>query len=78
MSGAIAGGAVTGAVELTELLDVEVNELARALALIAADWLGRLERLQAIEPETTQNARDGGFGDAGFARNLHPCPALAP
>ena len=55
-----------------------MDEFARMLALVAAHWLGQLERLQAIEPEATQDAGHGRFRDAGLARNLHSGPALAP
>ena len=48
------------------------------LALVATNGLGRLECLQAIEPEATKDARHGRFRDAGLARDLRARPALAP
>ena len=42
-----------------ELLDVDVDELAWVRALVAANRLGRLRRLQGVEPKT-QNTADRG------------------
>ena len=44
---AIAGDAVADALEAAELLDVDVDQLAGLLALVAAHRLGRLERREA-------------------------------
>ena len=52
----VAGDAVTDAIELAELLDVDVEDLARGGALITADRLGRLERGQAVEAQPFQDA----------------------
>jgi hypothetical protein len=35
------------------------DQLARVLALVAADRFDRLQRFQAIETEAAQDARDG-------------------
>jgi hypothetical protein len=43
------GDAVADAIELAELLDVDVEDLAWGGALITAHRLGRLERRQAVE-----------------------------
>ena len=43
LSMSIAGDAMADPIELTELFDVDVNQLTWALALIAADRLGRLQ-----------------------------------
>ena len=67
---AIAGDAVTGALDPGELFDVEVDELAGVLAFITADRRRRLEQGEAVELMATEEARDGGFGEAGLARNL--------
>jgi hypothetical protein len=40
---AVAGDAMADAVEATELLDVDVDQLAGMFALVATDRLGRLE-----------------------------------
>ena len=42
LAGAIAGDAVADALEAAELLDVDVDQLAGMLALVAAHRLGRL------------------------------------
>jgi hypothetical protein len=53
--------------ETTELFDVAMDELAGALALIAAHWLGRL---QAGEAEALQDPADGGLRNSDFQSNL--------
>ena len=78
LAGAVAGDAVAWSVEAAELLDVDVGELAGVLALIAPDRLGRLERVQAVEPEAPQDAADGGGGDTELGGDLRagaPAPA---
>ena len=47
---AVAGDAMADVVEPAELLDVDMDELAGMLALVAADRLGRLQRCQPVEP----------------------------
>ena len=46
LAGAVAGDAVADALEAAELLDVDVDQLAGMLALVAAHRLGRLEGLR--------------------------------
>ena len=41
---AIAGNAMTDAIDPAELLDVDVDQITRMLTLIAAHRLGRFER----------------------------------
>ena len=48
---AIAGDAMADLIEAAELLDVDVDELAGMLALVAAHGLGRLEVPDAAEAE---------------------------
>jgi len=67
---AIAGDAVTGPLDPSQFLDVEVDELAWVLALITADRRRRLEQSEPVELMATEEARDGGFGEAALARNL--------
>ena len=43
-----AGDAMAGPVELPELLDVDVDQLAGLVALVAPGWLGRLQRGQYV------------------------------
>ena len=69
---AIAGDAVTDLVELTELFDVDVDELARLLALIAPDRLGRLQRTELVETAPPQDAADGGGRDRDLAAICSP------
>jgi hypothetical protein len=62
----------------SELLGVDVDQLARPFALIAHDrWLG-LERAQLAQPETTQNAADRRDRHGKLARNRRAAQALAP
>src|SRR5205814_3646566 len=77
LAAAIASDAVADAVDPAELLDIDVDQLARVLALIAAHRIGRLQRAQPAQPEAAQDARDARLRDAGLARDLRPGPALA-
>ena len=51
LAAAVAGDAVADPVEAAELLDVDVDQLAGVLALVAADRLGRLEVLEPAQAE---------------------------
>ena len=67
----VAGDPVTDPIELTELLDVDGDDLAGRGAFIATDRLGRLERrqpieAQAFEAQAFEDATDGGGRDADF------------
>ena len=53
------GDAMSYRADAAKLLDVEVDQLARVLALIAADRLGRLQRGEPVQPEPMQDAADG-------------------
>ncbi len=66
----VASDAVTGPLDPSELLDVEVDELAWVRALVTADRRRWLEQGQTVEMMATEEARDGGFGEAGLPRNL--------
>src|ERR1700741_277434 len=62
--GAIAGGADARAGEAAQLLDVEVEELARLGVFIAEGRrFGRIEGREAVEMMAAQDARKGGLGD---------------
>ena len=61
---------MTDPIELAELLDVDVDDLAGRGAFIAADRLGRLERRQPIEAQAFEDATDGGDRDADFRGDL--------
>ena len=77
LAGAVTGDAVADPVEAAELLDVDVDELAGMLALIAAHRLGRLQCADAVEPQAPEDAADGGRRDAEFSRDLLAAEALS-
>ena len=66
---AVAGNAVADLVEAAELLDVDVDELAGVLALVAPHRLGGLEVPEAAQAGAFEDAADrsgrdpGGLGD---------------
>jgi hypothetical protein len=66
LAGSVAGDPVTDPIELAELLDVDVDDLAGRGAFLAADRLGGLERRQSVEAEPPENAADGGGRDANL------------
>src|SRR6516162_7684132 len=53
------GDAMSHRADPAELLNIEMDQLARVLALIAADRLGRLQRGESVQPEPMQDAADG-------------------
>ena len=59
LTSAVAGDAVADALEAAELLDVDVDQLAGMLALVAAHRLGRLQRREPVETQPPQDAADG-------------------
>ena len=58
LAGAVAGDPMADAIELAELFDVDVEDLAWGGSLVAAHRLGWLERRQPVEPEPAKNAAD--------------------
>ncbi len=64
LAGAIAGDAMADSVEFAELFDVDVDELAGMLALVAAHRLGGLESAELVQAQAPQNPADGGRRDA--------------
>src|SRR5262249_61734994 len=44
----------------SELFDVEMDEFAWSVALVASDRFGRLQGTQLIQPQTAQNTTDSG------------------
>lgn len=76
--GAIARDAVAHLVEAPELLDVDVQQLAWALALVALHKLLGPQIAQARQPSATQNPADGCLGhahvrgDTGLQHELAP------
>jgi hypothetical protein len=62
--GTVASGADAWAMEAAELLDVEVEEFAGCGAFVAQRRrFGRIERREAIEVMTAQDAGESGLGD---------------
>ncbi len=59
-----------------KLLDIDMDELARILTLIAANRL-QLQSAQLVQAQSTQNPADRGRRDAGVGRALLAGPALA-
>lgn len=54
------GDAVPDGADPAELLDIEVDEFAWVLALVAPDRFRWLQRTQLIQPQPAQNTADGG------------------
>src|SRR5215469_15856270 len=59
---AASGYAVAHAAETAELLNIEMDDLAWFLALVAWMWLLQLEAREPAEAATFENARDAGSG----------------
>ena len=74
---AVAGDAVPDVIELAELLDVDVDQLAGILALVASNRLGRLERAQSVETQSAQDAAHGRRRDRELGRDLLAAVALS-
>src|ERR1700739_4121080 len=70
LSFAVAGNAMADAIDPAELFDVEMDHLARPLAFVATRRLGRLQSLDPVEPQTLQNAADGGGRQRELAGDL--------
>ena len=66
---AVAGDAVAGAHDAGELLDVEMEQIARVCALVAADGRRRRESGQPRRV-AAQQAGDGGLGELGGTGDL--------
>jgi hypothetical protein len=52
------------------LLDIEMDEIAWVLALIAPDRFGRLQGAELVELSPFEDAADGCWRDANFGRDL--------
>ena len=63
LASAIAGDAMADAFEAAELLDVDVDQLARLVALVVAHRLGRFEISDAAQTKSALHAADGGGRD---------------
>src|SRR4051812_1623399 len=65
------------AVEAAELFDIDVDQFAGMLTLVAANRRGRFERLDAVEAEAPEDAADRSRRDADGSGDLLARPALA-
>ena len=77
LTGSIAGDAMADAVEATELFDIDVDQFAGMLALVAANRRGGFERLDAGEAEAPEDAADRSRRDADCSCDVLARPALA-
>ena len=77
LAGSIAGDAVSGALETAEPLDVQMQKLAGAGALVAPFRLCGFEVFEARQAGAFEDAADGGGRDAEAARNVLACEAFA-
>ena len=77
LAGAVAGDAMADPVEAAELLDVDMDHLARGFALVADDRRGRLQILDPAQAETLENPADRCRGDTGLLGDLLAGPTLA-
>ena len=73
---AISGDAVSRFLDARQALDVEVNQLAGMLVLIAHHRRGRIERTQAVQPGAAQNPTYRGPAQLQFAGDLPAVAAL--
>ena len=67
-----AGDAMARPVKTTQLLDIQVDQLARTVALIAAHGLWRIEMCKPPKPLPPEPARHGGPGQTELRCNRGP------
>ena len=75
--GSITGEAMTGTVDPVELLDGELNQLTRLLALVADHLRLGVEGLEPAQPAPAQDDADGGDGPSELAGDGRAGSALA-
>lgn len=63
--------------ETAQLLDVEVQQIAGSLVLVADDGRSRFQIAPAVEAKTPENAAHGSAASAGGLGNMQSCQALA-
>src|SRR5512133_242411 len=66
------------AVESSQLLDVQVEQLARTAALVAHDGPGWIERGEPVQAEPAQHQADGGDRQAQFPGDARGAQAPTP
>src|SRR4051812_10968507 len=77
LTGSVAGDAMADAVEAAELFDIDVDQFAGMLALVAAHRRRGFKRLDAVEAEAPEDAADRGRRDADGSGDVLARPALA-
>lgn len=75
-AGSPSGDAMADRADSTELFDIEMDQFAWVLALVAANGF-RFQGTQLVQTQTTQNTADGGRRDASLGGDLLARPALA-
>ena len=73
-AGSITGDAVSNAVDLAELLDVKVDQLAGAVALVADRLESEVERGESAEAAPAQDEADGRDGPAELTKRSRTTP----
>lgn len=69
--GAVTGDAVTHAVYPSQLLDIKMNHVARAVVFVAHDQRLGLQSAQLVKPQTSQFQRYAGYGQGKGNGDLH-------
>ena len=67
---AVAGDAVAGPLDASELFDIEVEELTGCRSLVAVHGRRRLQQRKAVESVVAQDPRDRRLGEPALARDL--------
>ncbi len=75
--GLVGGNAMTGAEEASELLDVEMQQIAGGGMFVAAQGPSRFEIADTAEAFAAQNAADGGGREADSLGDVSASPTLA-
>ena len=75
---AVAGDPVRRPGDAAQLLDIQVQQVARGLVLVAPHHRGRLQAAHPVELEPAQDAAHRGLAQACLPRDPMPGPALPP
>ena len=76
-SGLVAGNAVAGALEAAESFDVEMEQFAGSVVLVAANGGGGVEIAETVESGATEEAADGGRRYADGSGDAAARPTLS-
>jgi len=76
LAGPVRRNPMPSALEAAELLDVDMDQLTRLRAFIAAHGFGRIQGRDAIEPQAAQDTADGRRRNAEIAGDLLAGEAL--